>query len=230
MSSSDHGMATETVTLDVRTLPPRQRHEQIFATFLDLAPGEAIRLVNDHDPKPLHYQFQAEHPGEVGWEYLESGPEVWQVRISRLAPGAASAASTEPYSDKKKLPVAASEANPTIPKFSLTTLGAEQRAEAQADRNGRSVRTIINVPDLRVIQIVMQQGARLAEHLAPGQITIHAVVGKLQVGAQGATVELAPGELVSFERAVPHDVEALEDSAFLLTIAAGPKGEFKPGS
>ena len=44
-------------------------------------------LVNDHDPKPLRYQFEAEHAGQFTWEYLESGPEVWRVRIGR--PGAA---------------------------------------------------------------------------------------------------------------------------------------------
>jgi len=42
-------------------------------------------LVNDHDPKPLRYQFQAEHPGEFTWDYLESGPEAWRVRIARAA-------------------------------------------------------------------------------------------------------------------------------------------------
>jgi uncharacterized protein (DUF2249 family) len=42
-------------------------------------------LVNDHDPKPLRYQFEAEHAGEFTWEYLESGPEVWRVRIGRPA-------------------------------------------------------------------------------------------------------------------------------------------------
>jgi len=40
-------------------------------------------LVNDHDPKPLFYQFQAEHTGQFTWEYLEQGPAVWQVRLGR---------------------------------------------------------------------------------------------------------------------------------------------------
>ena len=70
-------------TLDVRTIPPRERHPQIFDLFDDLAQGEAFELVNDHDPKPLFYQFQAERPGQVDWEYLESGPDVWRVRIGR---------------------------------------------------------------------------------------------------------------------------------------------------
>jgi len=72
-------------TVDVRTIVPRDRHPLIFGTFASLAPGEALLLVNDHDPKPLYYQFQAEHGGEFNWEYLESGPDVWQVRIGRAA-------------------------------------------------------------------------------------------------------------------------------------------------
>jgi uncharacterized protein (DUF2249 family) len=56
----------------------------IFQSFEDLAPGQSFTLVNDHDPKPLYYQFMAEHPGQAGWEYLESRPEVWQVRITKL--------------------------------------------------------------------------------------------------------------------------------------------------
>ena len=77
-------MAPEAVTLDVREISPRERHPLIFQSFVDLAPGQSFTLVNDHDPKPLHYQLMAEHPGQAGWEYLESGPEVWQVRITRL--------------------------------------------------------------------------------------------------------------------------------------------------
>jgi uncharacterized protein (DUF2249 family) len=72
-------------TVDVRTIVPRDRHPLIFGTFAELAPGEALLLVNDHDPKPLYYQFQAEYGGEFHWEYLESGPDVWRVRIARVA-------------------------------------------------------------------------------------------------------------------------------------------------
>ncbi|MDE2229639.1 MAG: DUF2249 domain-containing protein [Alphaproteobacteria bacterium] len=69
--------------LDVRALPPPQRHALIFATCGTLPVGNAVILVNDHDPKPLYYQFEAERPGQFGWEYVESGPEVWRVRITR---------------------------------------------------------------------------------------------------------------------------------------------------
>ena len=74
--------------LDVRALAPAQRHEKIFAAYGALSPGIAFVLVNDHDPKPLRYQFQAEHPDEHTWDVLEDGPTVWRVRIGRPAGGA----------------------------------------------------------------------------------------------------------------------------------------------
>jgi uncharacterized protein (DUF2249 family) len=69
--------------LDVRQIAPAQRHPLIFETFEALQPGEDFILVNDHDPKPLYYQFKFEREGQFTWEYLEQGPEVWRVRIGR---------------------------------------------------------------------------------------------------------------------------------------------------
>jgi uncharacterized protein (DUF2249 family)/quercetin dioxygenase-like cupin family protein len=80
--------AVDPVTLDVRAIAPRDRHARIFATFNALRLGEALRLVNDHDPKPLKYQFAAEHAGEATWEPEQEGPEVWVVRIGKVATGA----------------------------------------------------------------------------------------------------------------------------------------------
>jgi len=69
--------------LDVRNEPPARRHELIFDTYHGLRPAVGFVLVNDHDPKPLWYQFEAEHKGAYSWDYLEEGPEVWRVRIGR---------------------------------------------------------------------------------------------------------------------------------------------------
>lgn len=76
--------------LDVRSEIPRRRHELIFESFEELPVGAAFVLVNDHDPKPLRYQLEAENTGQFSWEYLEQGPQVWRVRIGRTAaaPGA----------------------------------------------------------------------------------------------------------------------------------------------
>ena len=69
--------------LDVRTLPHGQRHEIIFSRLDALAPGQALVIVNDHDPKPLRYQTEALWPGRFTWTYREAGPQVWRLAIAR---------------------------------------------------------------------------------------------------------------------------------------------------
>ncbi len=79
-------MSTTVVkSLDVRPIPPREKHSTIFATFESLQPNEGFQLINDHDPMPLYYQFQAEKKGLFNWEYIEKGPQVWRVNISKTA-------------------------------------------------------------------------------------------------------------------------------------------------
>lgn len=76
--------------IDVREIAPYERHSLIFGRFNAMQPGEALQLVNDHDPRPLHSQFQAMSAGRFTWDYIEAGPGVWRVRIGKL--GAAAAA------------------------------------------------------------------------------------------------------------------------------------------
>ena len=73
------------IDLDVRELIPRERHATIFARFDALNAGETLRLINDHDPKPLYYQLMAERPGMFVWEPEQQGPEVWVIRIRKTA-------------------------------------------------------------------------------------------------------------------------------------------------
>jgi uncharacterized protein (DUF2249 family) len=70
--------------VDVRMLVPAQRHATIFMLIEELTPGASFTLVNDHDPKPLYYQLEAEYPKQFSWTYLERGPEVWRVQIGKL--------------------------------------------------------------------------------------------------------------------------------------------------
>ncbi|WP_296706065.1 DUF2249 domain-containing protein [Rhodoblastus sp.] len=74
--------------VDVRALPPAQRHAKIFQLVDELESGRSFTLVNDHDPKPLYYQLEAEYPRQFSWTYLERGPDVWQVEIGKLAEAA----------------------------------------------------------------------------------------------------------------------------------------------
>ncbi len=72
--------------LDVREMAPKIRHPKIFETFDALERGASFILVNDHDPKPLLYQFTFERAGAFRWRYLEEGPEVWRVEIGKALP------------------------------------------------------------------------------------------------------------------------------------------------
>jgi len=75
---------TDYVTLDVRGRPPFERHGKIFSTLDSLAAGQTLRLINDHDPKPLYYQLSAERAGEFAWAYRVQGPVDWEVEIKKL--------------------------------------------------------------------------------------------------------------------------------------------------
>ena len=76
---------SEDYDLEVRHLIPAERHRIIFEKWFELAPGAGYVLINDHDPKPLYYQFAAEHAGEFSWDPIEDGPQVWRVRIGKTA-------------------------------------------------------------------------------------------------------------------------------------------------
>ncbi len=68
---------------DVRPHGPAERHEIFFDAFARLKPGQGFVFINDHDPKPLYYQIEAESKEPFSWEYLESGPEEWKVRVAK---------------------------------------------------------------------------------------------------------------------------------------------------
>ena len=70
--------------VDVRTIPPRNRHPLIFQTFDGLEPGAAFVLINDHEPRPLYYQFLHERADQFSWTYLEKGPEIWRAQIAKI--------------------------------------------------------------------------------------------------------------------------------------------------
>lgn len=70
-------------TINATEYPPQLKHKVIFETFDRLKSGEAMLLINDHNPIPLRYQFESMHPDRFTWEYLQEGPEVFQVKIGK---------------------------------------------------------------------------------------------------------------------------------------------------
>lgn len=74
-------------TLDVTKIDPRMKHPTIFGKFDGLTGGQAFVIHNDHDPVPLYYQLIAERGKVFEWEYLQKGPEIFEVKITKLNTG-----------------------------------------------------------------------------------------------------------------------------------------------
>lgn len=87
-------MTTQTLELDVRTLIPIKRHEKLLKLFKELPAGDSFIFINDHDPKPLYYEFRSIFGDVVGWEYLQRDPDEWKVRVTRTAESEADKDST----------------------------------------------------------------------------------------------------------------------------------------
>jgi quercetin dioxygenase-like cupin family protein len=86
-------------------------------------------------------------------------------------------------------------------------------------QSGLFTKLLFKAGDLRVVLIAMEAGARMKEHRADGTVSIHALQGALGVHVQGQTCDLHAEQILVLGPGVRHDVEAREDSAFLLTIA-----------
>ena len=84
---------------------------------------------------------------------------------------------------------------------------------------GRDSKTLVKHSDFRVVLTVLKSGTRLHEHRAVGRISVQTLAGHIRMHADSKTFDLPAGHLLALEREIAHDVEALEDSSFLLTIA-----------
>ena len=88
----------------------------------------------------------------------------------------------------------------------------------------RNAKTLIKYDDFRVVLTALQANARIPPPKTEGRISVHVLSGHIQLKASGRTFSLRPGGLLALDQGVPHDVEALEESAFLLTIAWPGRG------
>ncbi|TYL38528.1 hypothetical protein CV102_12055 [Natronococcus pandeyae] len=73
--------------LDVREVSPPERHPMIHEAFEDLEPGESLTIVNDHEPKPLFYEFQAEVDSfdADGYAVERAGPNEFEATFPKRA-------------------------------------------------------------------------------------------------------------------------------------------------
>lgn len=86
--------------------------------------------------------------------------------------------------------------------------------------SGRSAETLVKYDEFRIVLVRMKPTSYMSHHKAEGPISIHVIEGKIRVHLPEDHIEeLKPGDLLTLDRCLEHDVEALEESAFLLTIA-----------
>ncbi|HUJ12058.1 MAG TPA: cupin domain-containing protein [Verrucomicrobiae bacterium] len=99
---------------------------------------------------------------------------------------------------------------------------AQLKEDPEWHERHRNAVTLVKEPHLSVVLVALREGATLQEHRAPGAFTIVVLDGAVRLGIDNETRTVKRGGLVSMEKDIPHDVEALEETALLLTIA-GPK-------
>jgi quercetin dioxygenase-like cupin family protein len=108
--------------------------------------------------------------------------------------------------------------------FNLTSeLDQLHRDDSWLQPTGRSSKTLVKFPDLRIVLIAMKANTRMLEHTAAGRISVHSLQGHIRLHLPERIVDLSAGNLLTLDQSVPHDVEATEESAFLLTLSWPPE-------
>ena len=103
--------------------------------------------------------------------------------------------------------------------FNLTQEIAQLHEEEAWLRTGRNSKTLVKQPDFRIVLIALQKGGHIEEHSADARISIYTLSGHVKLQLPEQTVDMPGGHLLVLDRALEHDLEALEESAILLTIS-----------
>jgi quercetin dioxygenase-like cupin family protein len=111
--------------------------------------------------------------------------------------------------------------------FNLEREVAQLHEEEAWLRTGRNSKTLVKQPDFRIVLIALQKGGHLEEHSADARISVYTLSGHVKLQLPEQTVDLPDGHLLVLDRALEHDLEALEESAILLTISWPHAAEIK---
>lgn len=179
----------------------------------------ADKVLSGEDQRKLAEAFERveEQVGAGTHERMEAFPASLERAIQKLA--GARGAGVAPVREPEPT------GSPVL-EFDLPA-HIEQLNREQNWQGGRNSQTIVKYPDFRIVLTVLRAGSRLHEHQAAGPISVHTVSGHIRMHVDGGEIDLPAGHVLALDRAVPHDVEAVEDSAFLLTIA-WPPGRSEP--
>ena len=103
--------------------------------------------------------------------------------------------------------------------FDIATLLEEIKREKAWQTGDRNAMTLLKGQGLRVLLVALHGGATIPSHQTDSPISLQVIEGSLSFGSGTQAATLRKGELLTLEGGVPHTVEALEESAFLLTLA-----------
>lgn len=177
--------------LDVRSLPKPDKHPTVFATYNDLPAGGSFVLVNNHDPKHLREEFDADHAGSFAWEYIEKGPTVWKIRISRLT--------TTP-----------------LPRILANTADI---AGGEPDAAGVSWKLEARDRDLDSNVITLAPDGGIDTHTgADVDVLIHVLSGSGRLTTERGAIDLTPGALLWLPRRSRRQFSAGPDGLRYLTV------------
>ena len=103
--------------------------------------------------------------------------------------------------------------------FDLAAETKKLRREGIWDIESHNAIALAKYDDLRVVLIAMKAGSRMEGHKAYGSISIHSLTGRLRLHLPDRAVDIAAENLVILGRSQPHNIEALENSSFLLSVS-----------
>ena len=177
-------------TLDVRGMRKPDKHPTIFATFRALPLGSSFVLINDHDPKHLHDEFEAEWSGGYDWEYLERELRNFQIRITRRA------------------------AAP-----SLRSLGQAAELGGEPGVDGAVWRLDGRERDLDVSILQVDPDVTLESHRGPGaDVLVQVLSGSGRLIGESSEFPLAPGGLALLPASAPRSFAAGESGLRCLLV------------
>ena len=177
----------------MRTLRKPDKHPAIFATYAALPVGGSFVLVNDHDPKHLHDEFEGDHAGSYEWEYLNTEPRDWRIKITK--------------STAAPLP------RVLVDTTDVTSFGA------QPDVAGAVWKLQARERDLDSNVIALPPGGTIDAHAGPDlDVLIHILSGGGQLTTERGVLDLRPGVLLWLPRRSRRQFSAGPDGLRYLTV------------